>query len=273
MLPRRHFGEWRMTLRSASLILFLTVIGWASRAQEVPFPFTVFLERDSLARELLRYDACAWRSSDALLQNDTASLRRLGPEWLCYRRSGRWNAVFGRFDTTTDRYDIVVHYVLTDTLPGHSSEPLDTAAVTASARALHQAAALVPGEFTTSKLRFNQYVLPTSIGLVVWILPAWQPSGVAVFGGEAELSFDSTGHHLQKQRAIPGPLRGFQPDSTVEFRIDSNTRDDVPTVGDLFFYYLVRRHFKKIRIKTGKYSSSLVPTDSGEVWVHVVLDK
>lgn len=262
-----------MALRSASLILLLTGVGWASRAQNVPFPYTAFLERDSVAHELLRYDACAWRSSDALVQNDSASLRRLGPEWLCYRQAGRWNAVFGRFDTTTNRYDIVVHYVITDTLPKHSSEPLDTAAVTAGARALHQAATLLPSEFQSSGFRFNQYVLPSPVGLVVWILPAWQSSGVAVFGGEAEFTFDSAGRHLQRQRVISGPLRWFQPDSTVEFRIDSNTRDDIPTVGDLFFYYLVRRYFKKIRIKTGKYSSSRLATDSGEVWVHVVLDK
>jgi hypothetical protein len=253
-----------------SVVAALLGAGRPVRAQDLPFPYKAFVIRDSIALTLLRYDACAWRSSDALLQHDSASLGRLGPEWLCYVRGGRWNAVFGRFDSTTDRYDIVVHYVLADTLPLHSTEPLDTAVVSAGARAIHLAHALLPSSFDSSGFSFNTYVLPDPSHLTVWILPAWQSTGEVVFGGEGEYAFDPTGHQLKTRRVVEGPFRWFRPDSTVAFRIDSHS-PDVPTVGDLFFFHLVRRSFKSIRIKTGKYSSSLVPTDSGEVWVHVIL--
>ena len=258
--------------RRTFLLLALPGIVRQTTAQTVPFPYVEFQKRDSIARSLLRYDACGWRASDAVLQSDSATLHRLGPEWLCYFEKGRWDAVFGRFDSTTDSYQIVLHYVLRDTVPTTTIEPLDTAGVTARARAIHHAAALLPNAFTSSGIRFNPYVVSDTTGLEVWVLPAWQPNGAAVFGGEAEYTFDPSGHDLRGSRVLPGPLRWYRPDSTVAFRLDSNA-PDVPTVGDLFYFYLVRRYFKSVRIQTPKYSSSLVRTDSGEIWVHVVRER
>ncbi len=259
-------------LRNATLLFCLSGFFRQTPAQTAPFPYLGFQRHDSIARSLLRYDACGWRASDAVMRLDTSTLNRLGPEWLCYLERGRWNAVFGRFDSNTDRYQIVVHYVLHDTVPTGTSEPLDTAAVTARARALHHAASLLPNAFTSSGVRFNPYVVPDTTGLEVWVLPAWQTNGAAVFGAEAEYTFDSSGHDLHGSRVLPGPLRWYRPDSTVAFRLDSNA-SDVPTVGDLFFFYLVRRYFKSIRIQTPKYSSSQTRTDSGYIWVHVVRDR
>jgi len=251
--------------------LLVLVLAQQDSVRELPFPYRVFVQRDSLARVLLQYDACAWRTSDALLAQDQASVPRLGREWFCFQRGGEWNAVYGRFDDAKDRYDIVVHFVMRDTVVVHSSEPLDTAALTARARAIRHGGALMPVEFDSSGFRFNTYVLRTPAGLDVWYLPAWQPSGEVVFGGEAQFSFDSTGNNLRDRRVIAGPLRWFRPDPKVAFREDSNSPDDVPSVGDLFFFHLVRPHFQSIRIKTAKYSSSIVKLDSGEGWVHVIL--
>ena len=261
----------RRTLH-AFIFLSTLCVNRQSSAQTVPFPYTVFRERDSVALWLLRYDACGWRASDALLERDSASIPRLGPEWLCFRQGGQWHAVFGRFDSTADRYEIVVHYLLRDTVPINTREPLDTPMVTGAARALHYATAHLPQGFTASGFRFNTYVVPNDSILVVWMLPAWQPTGEVVFGGEAEYAFDPSGRRLKQERVLDGPLRWFRPDSTVAFRIDSDS-PDVPTVGNLFFFYLVRRYFKSVRIKTAQYSSIRVASDSGEVWVHVLLDR
>lgn len=262
-------------LRSAFLLLALLGLVRPVSAQTGSFPYAEFVQQfeqhDSIARALLRYDACGWRASDVVLRLDSTTLKRMGPEWLCYSDGGRWHAVFGRFDSTTDRYQIVMHYVLRDTVPTPTLESLDTTAVTARARALHRTAALLPKAFTSSGLRFNPYVVPGGTSVQVWILPAWQPNGAAVFGAEAEYIFDASGTNLQRSRVIPGPLRWFRPDPTVEFRIDSNSRD-APTVGDIFFYYLVRPYFKSIRIQTAKYSSAQVRTASGYIWLHTVRD-
>jgi hypothetical protein len=262
-----------MSIRAGTIlaISLLLVTTRPSGAQEMSFPYTTFVTRDSLAHVLLRYDACAWRASDALLEHDSSSLPLLGPEWFCLNQGGRWHAIFGRFDPSTDRYRIVVHYVVADSTPVHSSEQLDTLVVTADARAIHRAAGLLPPSFDGSRFRFNTYVLPQDSTIVVWILPAMQPSGELVFGAEAQYSFDRSGHELKQQQVVEGPIRWFRADTSVAFRIDSNS-PDVPTVGDLFFYYSVRGAFKSIRIKTAKYSSSRIATDSGQVWVHVLLD-
>lgn len=255
--------------RRAFLLVALSGAMRPLAAQGIPFPIVEFNQHDSIARALLQYDACGWRASDAVMREDSAALKRMGPEWLCYDDGGRWHAVFGRFDSVTDSYQIVAHYVLHDTVPSRTTEPLDTIAVTARARALHRTAALLPTQFTKSGLRFNPYVEPDGNNLQVWILPAWQPNGAAVFGAEAEYTFDSSGHSLRSSRVIPGPIRWYRPDPTVEFRIDSNS-PDTPTVGDIFFFYLVRPYFKSIRIQTPKYSSTQLRTASGYVWIHAV---
>jgi hypothetical protein len=244
------------------------------QAQDTPFPIQAFWQNDSLARALLRYDACAWQATDTLLATlDSTSRARLGPEWFCMSLGDRWHAVFGRYDPDGDRYDVVAHFELDGSAVRPSMLGLDTTRVTSRARAAYTARHTLPAEIQRSRINFNTYVLadPDS-SLSVWFLPGWQPSGVAVFGAEFCYKLDPTGRQVLAEHVINRPLRGTRPDSTVAFSIESDA-DTVPRVGDLFFYHLTRAYFRDMRIQTRHFWSSTVTTESGETWIHVARDR
>lgn len=255
----------------AALALCTATPGTAS-AQDVPFPIQEFQANDETARWLIRYDACAWRSTDELLRQPREALAGLGPVWLCLANGDDWDAIYGRYDAAADRYDVRFHFRVTARNVTLSTEPLDTVRLLAAARAISATNEDTPRELSQSGLRFNVYVrFPGDSLVTVWALPAWQQDGVAAFGAELQDDYRPDGRARTVRHVIAGPIRMVRPDTSVAFRIDSNG-DGVPTVGDVFFLYLMRHQFARIRIQTARYSSTLMSTDSGEAWVHVVRD-
>ena len=258
-----------------SLLLGLAAIGLVPpplAAQDLPFPIEDFWANDSTARWLIAYDNCAWRSTDKLLERPPAERTGLSPIWMCLNEASGWHALYGRYDETTDRYQVRFHFRVTRDSVTPATTPLDTARVGSAARALAAAVRDLPELFRKSGARFNTYVqFRSDSALSVWVLPAWQPNGVALFGAEARFDYQPGGRVRIGTHSILGPLRGTRPDSTVAFRIDSNG-EGAPTVGDLFFYYQMRPYFSEVRIQTPRYSSSVLRTGEDEAWVHVVRD-
>ena len=263
-------GSGRHRCRPVVLATLLIHLAGPLHGQDVPFPIEQFQGNDTTARWLLAYDRCAWRSSDELVKQPREALDGLGPVWMCLEEDGTWHALYGRFDEAAERYTVRFHYQVARSSVSLSSAPLDSARMTAAARALAAAVGSLPDAFRRSGARFNSYVqFRGESGLSVWILPAWQPNGVALFGAEARYDYSADGSTRVGQHVIPGPLRGTRPDTAVAFRIDSNG-SDAPTVGDLFFHYLMRPYFASMRILTPRYSSSIVRVADDEAWVHVV---
>lgn len=246
--------------------------GPAASAQALPFPVQEFEAHDRIARSLLGYDVCGWRSTDELLKQPRAALAKLGPVWLCLPHGDDWDAMYGQYAAAEDRYDVRFHYRVTAHDVALSTEPIDTARLLAGARALTATTADTPPALATAGLRFNTYVQFAGDSLLtVWLLPAWQQNGLAAFGAELHDDYSADGRVRRRRSVIPGPLRVAQPDTAVAFRIDSSS-EDVATVGDLFFLHLMRGQFAQIRIQTARYSSSLVSVGAGEAWVHAVRD-
>lgn len=238
-------------------------------AQVPAFPLEQFHRNDALARWLLRYDGCAWKSSDELQKAPRDSLMQLGPAWLCLEDGDAWHAFYGRYDPASDRYDILFHYLVLADRVAASSIPIDTARVLAGVRAVTAGMDHVPEAFKRGGPRFNAYAhFGPDSSVTAWFLPAWQPDGTAVFGAELAFRFDAAGLVLADSHVIPGPLRATRPDTSVFFRLDSGSHD-APTVGDLFFFYLMRPYFRDLRIQTRRFSSRIIRADGKEAWVHV----
>jgi hypothetical protein len=241
-------------------------------AQAVPFPVQEFQARDRIARALISYDACAWRSTDELLKQPRAALEQLGPVWLCLPQGDAWDAIYGQYAAAEDRYTVRFHFRVTDRDVALSTDPIDTTHLLAGARALAATAADFPAALSVTRLRFNTYVQFAGDSLLtVWVLPAWQQNGLAAFGAEVDDEYSSDGRVRRRRSVVPGPIRLAQPDTAVAFRLDSNS-EGAPSVGDLFFLYLMRHQFARIRIQTARYSSSIMTVGAGEAWVHVVRD-
>lgn len=244
----------------------------AARPYPAGFPVDSFQTHRRVATWMTEYDHCGWVTSDSLMAQTTpAEQQRLGAEWFCYERAGRWNAVYGRYDAKTDTFDAVAQYA--DTGNGAFARrpvvpPPDALPI---GRALSSAIARMPRAAGGGRVRFNTFVRGTTSGPEVWILPAWQTNGVLVWGVELRYAFDSTGKTLRDSTVVIAPLRGVRPDSTIDLRIES-AGADVPTVGETFF--MVRYHdlFHAVRVYTGRFVTMLYDRDGKRAWLTAVRD-
>lgn len=222
-----------MRLPAVILYSLCAAVPGAAIAQGLPFPVDTFSSRELTAERLLAYDACGWKSSDELVKRPQAELAALGPLWLCFQDAGAWHAVYGLWTDSAQRFDVRVHYRIDSGGVQMVTTPMDTASVSRRVRALSTTLAQAPAAFTKGRARFNFYVLPErDSSLAVWLLPAWQSDGTALFGAELTYKFSPDGGELLGTSVIPGPIRGTRPDSTAPFRIDSNSPDS-PAVGDI----------------------------------------
>ncbi len=217
------------------------------------------------AEWLVRYDRFAWVSSDSVMAADPALVEQLGPEWFCDTVDGQWHAFYGRFDPVTDRYRIVFHYVGGDGRPLRSSTvPVDSSRLTAVARALHQTNRRLPPPFAAGRVRLNWYVrrLPGD-GVGVSVLPAYQPNGVLVFGGEGHYLWDRDGRRLLDSTYIYLGFRGIRPDTTVELTVPAPELEQ-PSIGQLFFLLSYYRWFRKLYVQTRYGVTTVIVGPDGE---------
>ncbi|HEX6532958.1 MAG TPA: hypothetical protein VF041_00090 [Gemmatimonadaceae bacterium] len=232
------------------------------------FPYVAFGGREEVASWLVRYDRCAWVTSDSLLAQATdAERRRLGAEWFCYEEDGQWNAIYGKYDPAADRMDVVAHY---QESPGsgftRTAAPPPARALRI-ARALFTARGRLPAAVRTSGARFNTFVRQRQEGPEIWMLPGWQSNGVMVYGMELRYAFDSTGRTVRDSSVILAPLRATTPDTTRDLAIETDA-DEIPTVGQIFFMLAYHRYFHAIRVYTRGFVTQLYDRNGDVFWLH-----
>jgi hypothetical protein len=269
-----------LSMRTRLLPFGIAMLGWGTpvRAQTPPtaprtFPTAAF---DSVARTaawLAQYDRVAWETS-ALVTAAVPHLTpdrvdRIGAEWFCFERDSIWHAVYGRYDATRRRYDVVLHY---SGRPGQSfvaaTTPLDTALTARYGRALQMTRARLPAEVRDEGVQLTTFVRPRADGsLDVWYLPAFQPDGWAVYGIELRYTLDPDARRLTDSTAIIATLRGSLLDSTVTIEID-NERNPIPTVGQAFFATVYASRFDAIVIHDRDFISEFAMIDGRRGWVH-----
>jgi hypothetical protein len=228
-----------------------------------------FLVNEKVARWLVAYDMVAWVTSDLTVKLPAADQKRLGSEWFCFDQSGVWHAAYGRYDSSTDRFDLVAHYMETGGHVALSNAPVDSSMALEFARALHTAQTHPPSA-VRKQIRYNQYIrrLPDS-RIEIWLLPAWQPNGVMVYGADFRQTFDSSGHTLVDSAYRVEQLRFIRPDTSITLDMASE-HSEVPGVGDLFFVYAYHKYFARIVIYTQDFLSTLPFDTTGKpiAWVH-----
>jgi hypothetical protein len=234
------------------------------------FPSKQFMANDETARWLAQYDAVAWVTSDLVTALPKDEFQRLGQEWFCFENSGTWHAVYGRYDTLTDRYAIGVHYRSDGSRFVRTTDAVDTTAMLELARAVHFAEGRSEPAIG-NRVRYNVYV--RRLGdrrLEVWLLPAWQPNGVLLYGVELRQTLDSSGRALVDSAYMIGGLRGIRPDTTRTLNIVDD-QHEVPTVGETFFAWAYHKYFAHIRIFSRGFVTELAidPTTKKPLaWLH-----
>lgn len=267
-LPGTRGCSWGLAIVGVlSIGAALALPAQRGSSTQSPFPNDAFQARVEVAAQLAAYDRCGWVTSDLLVkQVAPGDVQKLG-EWLCYQENGRWNAVYGRFDSTSDSLIVAVHFVA-DASGRYTSTTGAVPAIAQNfARAVVATQRRMPAAATGAE--FNTFVREGPNGPEVWMLPAWQRNGWLVWGMELRYDFDSSGRSVRDSSVVLDTLRGARPDTSTSIYL-VNRHDDVPSVGEIFFVMSYHKQFARVRVYTRRFVTELFDQKGTVAWLHVV---
>jgi len=250
--------------------LGLTTLIFGQNSKGPNFDIADFNKKMEVAEWLYEYDMIAWRTSDSVLVQDEKDLERLGNEWFCFQKNDTWHAVYGKYEN--NHFDLVFHFMVDNKGQiSKTTETLDTTFLLRYSRALQTANNQILTLKDTITLKFNQYIKENQDQtLTVWILPAYQPNNVAVYGGEFIYTIDQTGTKVLKDDSyFQGQFRGFKVDNPREIWINYRETEK-PTLGAVFFVWYYKSYFTKIVIDNSKSISTTIKSDDNWTWIHAI---
>lgn len=254
------------------ITIFLIAINTFSFAQNAGgpnFDIVDFNQKMEVVEWLCRYDMIAWVTSDSVMVQNEKDLERLGAEWFCIQKDNEWHAIYGKYENNS--FDLVFHFKVDEKGKiSKSTELIDTNLLNRFSRALQTANKQIQPMKDTISLSFNQYIKENEDKTItVWILPAFQPDNVAIYGGEFIYTMDQFGTTILKDETyFPGTFRGFKVGEPREIRL--NYKDiEKPTLGAIFFAWYYKSYFTKIMIYNSKSNSVPIKSDNSWTWIHV----
>ncbi|MEI6059323.1 MAG: hypothetical protein WCR72_01380 [Bacteroidota bacterium] len=252
--------------KALSLALLILISGYTAKTQNVvpAFDTIEFNRKLELANWLTEYDYFSQLSTVNLSRQEEYT----GLQWFSFTQEHLWHTIGGKI--AGEKFSILKHVVIDSMLNisdyhGHS----DTSALLASGYALSQADAHFQTVRDTSNIYFTSFVhRNTDQSISIWFLPAFQPSGQAIYGCEWEYLFDSTGKNLLKQFTYSENITGLWIGQPRELRMNYRN-SDTPTLGSLFFALSFCDYFTRVRIDTNKSFSILTKDKAGKyTWSH-----
>ncbi|MCK9451597.1 MAG: hypothetical protein M0Q90_07900 [Bacteroidales bacterium] len=250
------------------LFIGLTTLTYGQKSNGPNFDIADFNKNMEVAEWLYEYDMIAWRTSDSVMTQEKKDLERLGSDWFCFQNNETWHAVYGKYKN--NQFDLVFHFKVDNNgQVNKTTETVDTTLLNRHSRALQTANNQISALKDTVSLRFNQNIKENDDKtLSVWILPAFQPNCVAVYGGEFIYTIDETGTKVFKDDSyFQGEFRGFKVDNPREIWINYRETEK-PTLGAVFFAWYYKSYFTKIVIDNSKSISTPFKADNSWTWIH-----
>lgn len=256
-----------MKLTTIIFLLIFTLVSFAQTKDSPKFDIADFNKKSVVAKWLVEYDLVAWKTSDEAMKQDQSELAKLGREWFCFQdKNNLWHAVYGKYEN--DKFNLVFHFTMDkDQKVVKSSEKIDADFLNSHAKVLMTANRKL---FEKLKDRdvpvFNQYIKQNADkSFTVWLLPAFQTNGVAVYGGEAIYEIDQAGDNVLKDESyFQENFRGFKTGNPREIWLSYGELEK-PTLGAIFFVWYYKSYFTKIFIDNSKSTSTVI----NGMWVHV----
>jgi hypothetical protein len=247
-----------------------TAYGQKPAAVAPNFDVADFSKKFETVQWLVEYDEVAWKTTDVVMTEDRTGLAKLGHEWFCFQDSkSTWHAVYGKLEG--QNFNAVFHYTYASGKVSRSTEKLDQKFLDLHALALKSAALKLASQLRAGAPKFNQYIRRNPDQTFdVWMLPAFQPDGTAVFGGEAHYLFDASAIKLLSEDNYFQPdFRGFKSQPAREIWL--NYRElEKPTLGTIFFVWYYKDYFTRIFIDNAKSTSTVIMDPKGHyIWIHV----
>jgi hypothetical protein len=264
-----HF-QYLSSLRLALALTCGAIVAPAfAQTYAAGFPVDSFDAHAAVAQWMAAYDHAAWKSTDAVQALPESQRTGLGREWFCYQAAGRWHGVYGRYDSTSDRYNAVVHLVEGDSGFQRVDDPVDTMLATSFGRALHRALAGLPPSLV-ARVSMNQFVRRLDGGRIeVWLIPGWQPAGYLLHGLEWRYTLDHDGRAVIDSAQSGRTLDRLRPDTTATVVLDDDAFQ-APRVASLFLVVAYGHWFRHLYVETQRFRSTLFRESGEQAWIHVV---
>ncbi len=260
-------------IRILCLLWLPLVVAAQTPKTEPAFDVADFNKKFEVARWLVVYDGVAWKSSDQVMAADQAELARLGREWFCFQDAkGVWHAVYGKLEN--NKFDQVFHFVVDNRKVTRTTDKINEDFLIAHAKALQLAQKQLSETLPAGSPIHNTYIKRNEDQTFnVWIFPAFQRNGVAVYGGEFVYTIDAKAEKITKDDSyFQSAFRGFNAKPPREIWLDYKEKDK-PTLGAIFFVWYYKDYFTKIFINNTKTTSTVIKNGSEYMWVHVQKDE
>jgi hypothetical protein len=244
--------------------IFVFAIQAKSQTAEQGFDTAQFAKRLEFANWLAEYEYFTQLGSEKFIHLPEKN----AAVWFSYDQDKTWFIVGGHLDN--DVFNII-HHLKTDSLPDVTEYKgsFDTSTIKGTGIALINAEKQFQIIRDTSNLFFNSFAFRNPDQTIsIWYLPAFQPSGQAVYGCEWEYVFDKNGKILIRQNSVITKITGIWIGQPREMWL--NFRDtNHPTVGSLYFVLSFRDYFTRLRIDTRISTTTTTRDNSGYyTWTH-----
>jgi hypothetical protein len=253
------------------IFIATSIVCYGQESKELQFNINQFNKNREVAEWLCQYDVIAWWTSDSVSAQDKKEIQRLGQEWFCFKDKNQiWHALYGKFQN--QQFDMVFHYTV-DTLSNvvRSYEKIDSILTNPYCRALQTSNKQLEKLRDTIPVKFNQYIKKNDDKtFTVWILPAFHPNRVAVYGGQFIYQLDETGTKITKDESYyKGQFKGIRVGKPREIWLDY-TELDQPNLETTFFVWYYKEYFTAIKIETKKHVSTVMKNKNNQYyWLHL----
>lgn len=248
-------------------ILFLIVLACFSQTlkSQSSKPDTVeFMRLLQYANKLADYDFLMQISMNEIkkFQSDTAASTCFG-----LHDRNEWHTICGSF--SNNKFTIASHYCLDSAFKMKKfTGTFDTTLYISAAHAMNLAQKNFQPVLDSTSIYFDSFLIFNNDNTMsVWFLPAFQPSGQAIYGWEWEYKFDSSGTRQLTCNSHTGVSTGVWIGQPREIWL--NYRNfDAPTVGSLYFALTYRDYFTRLRIDTRICTSTTSKDKTGNYYWH-----
>ncbi len=208
---------------------------------------------------LVAYDRVAWVTSDEAMKAPKEKLKQLGRVWFCLEVDGRWHAFYGKQNHDQDVFQLVLQYHIDhEDKVIECDTKVDKQELDAFSRAMSVTSQKIRSVLRWENVRVNHYLRRLGDhNIEVWVLPAAQPDGTYVWGGEFRFVYSSDGRQELHREDTYTRFHQVKPKENPIIEIDNWSRD-FPTVEQIFFLMVHGHVFERVTI-LNKHSHTLKP--------------
>lgn len=233
------------------------------------FDEEAFAMRCSLATSLMYDDSAAWKTSDYITSNFSASvLDSLDETWFVVPENVSRTVFYGKFLSASKSYQPKFQFSVTPDSGIRHIPPALSSEILVYAKAVYTGTTQFKKLLDSLMLNFsfNHYIRKNSdASFTMWFFPAGMDT-YCPYGLEAQLSIDQTGSIVKNITLTGNELKYFEVTKKPDSILLDNTFEPIPTVGNIFFILMFGKYFTSVEIQNAFYQTSATWSPEHNTW-------